>query len=190
MKTHVLVTGASGMLGAHIAVRLVKDGHVVHIFLRSKKHPMLSGLPVVEHHGDLENEGDVDVALRNCQLVFHVAGTVSYRNADKNRLYRSNVLGTRNVINAAVRNKIKRLVHTSSTAAVGWSKDPGTVLDESAEPDQEMKRTPYSWTKYLSEKENTLSIPKIEKQMRFLDPCLLFQQKIIELRFQIPLSPK
>lgn len=153
MGADVLVTGASGMLGAQLARRLLEEGRRVRLLLRSPRHPLLDGLSLQEESGKLEREADVERAMRGCRTVFHVAGLVSYRRADVDALHRANVIGTRNVVQAALRCGVERLVHTSSTAAVGWSETPDRVLDEAGIGDDELRRIPYAWTKRLGEEE-------------------------------------
>jgi dihydroflavonol-4-reductase len=153
VSADVLVTGASGMLGAHLARRLVAEGHRVRVLLRHERHPLLAGLPVVEHRGELEDEADVERAVRGCRFVFHAAGLVSYRRSDARALHAANVLGARHVARAALRAGVERLVHTSSTAALGWSADPTQVIDESGIADREIQRSPYAWSKLLGERE-------------------------------------
>jgi dihydroflavonol-4-reductase len=149
----VLVTGASGMLGAHLARRLVEAGHRVRILLRSPRHPLLEDLPLFELAGDLERPADVARAVAGCRVVFHVAGLVSYHAADADALHRSNVLATRNVVEAALAAGVERLVHTSSTAAVGWSESADRVLDEAGIGEEELRQIPYAWSKRLGEDE-------------------------------------
>lgn len=141
------------MLGAQLARRLVAEECRVRLLLRSPRHPLLEGLPLQEEVGDLERAPDVERATRGCRAVFHVAGLVSYRRADAEALYRSNVVATRNVVRAALRCGVERLVHTSSTAAVGWSASPDRVLDETGIGKDELRRIPYAWTKRLGEEE-------------------------------------
>lgn len=141
------------MLGAQLARRLVEEGSQVRLLLRSRPHPLLDGLPVQVQAGDLESPADVERATRGCQVVFHAAGLVSHRRADRAALYRSNVLATRHVIQAAGECGVERLVYTSSTAAVGWSAQPERILDETGIGDDELRRVPYAWTKRLGEDE-------------------------------------
>jgi dihydroflavonol-4-reductase len=153
VKPVVLVTGGSGLLGAHLARRLVEEGHTVRLLLRGRPHPLLEGLPIAERRGELERPEDVERAVEGCSIVFHAAGLVSYRRADADALYRSNVTVTRNVVRAALRARISRLVHTSSTAAVGWSATPDRPIDEEAAASDDMRSIPYAWTKRLGEEE-------------------------------------
>jgi dihydroflavonol-4-reductase len=79
---------------------------------------------------------------------------VSYRKADAERMYEANVIGTRNVLSAAMEAGVERVVHTSSTAAVGLSDGP-VVLDEDARFDPRFRDVPYMWMKHLAEVECT-----------------------------------
>lgn len=90
--------------------------------------------------------------MSGCPRVFHVAGFVSYRRRDAERLYQSNVVGTHNVLGAALEAGVERVVHTSSTAAVGLSDEPN-VLDESAPFGARFRAIPYMWMKHLAEVE-------------------------------------
>ncbi len=139
------------MLGANLTLRLVKDGYSVRILTRSARHPMVEGLPITEHRGDLENEDDINAAMDGCRFVFHAAGFISQKRSDKDAMFRSNVTAARNIVQACLAHNVERLVHTSSTAAVGWSRKPESVLNEDSPIPDELKRVPYAWTKKLAE---------------------------------------
>jgi dihydroflavonol-4-reductase len=87
-------------------------------------------LPVSFVVGDLGNEASLDEACRGMDWVFHAAGVISYNPRKADLMYRTNVLGTRAVAEAALRQNVKRLVYTSSTAAIGVSTDPATPMTE------------------------------------------------------------
>jgi dihydroflavonol-4-reductase len=78
---------------------------------------------------------------------------VSYLPRDRDRLHKTNVLGTRNLLTAAARAGVERVVHVSSTAAVGMSAHPHQVLDEAAPFDPRFAADPYMWSKHLAEEE-------------------------------------
>lgn len=150
---NVFVTGGTGMVGANLARQLVAQGHCVRLLLRQRRHPFLAELPYESVPGDLDDVRALTRGMSGCRHVYHVAGLVSYRPRDRARLYETNVAGTRNVLAAAAGAGVERVLHTSSTAAVGMSRRPHDVLDESASFDRRFEADPYMWTKHLAEEE-------------------------------------
>jgi dihydroflavonol-4-reductase len=116
----VLVTGASGFVGGHLARRLVDRGADVRI-LRREASPVghLQDLALEHHVGDIRDADAVRRAVSGCDLVFHVAGAISYWSGDWDWMNAVNVTGTENVIEACLDADIGRLVHTSSVATLG-----------------------------------------------------------------------
>jgi dihydroflavonol-4-reductase len=126
----ILVTGASGFIGQNLVGRLLDLGHRVRSIGRSSSLPKhLAALNIEHHPCDITNPEQVDAAVSGCELVFHLAGLVSYRNSDRVRQYAVNVLGTRNVMQACLKSKIKRVIHASSIAALGIP-EPGELGSE------------------------------------------------------------
>jgi len=113
----VLVTGASGFLGWHVARLLLERGHTVRALVRgSSRAP---GLDVECVPGDLRDAASVESAASGCGLVFHVAADYRLWAADPGELYRSNVDGTRNVMEAAKKAGVERVVYTSTVGCIG-----------------------------------------------------------------------
>lgn len=154
----ILVTGASGMLGQRLVHQLVEDGEEVRVMLRPHGRSFPS-LPVHVVHGDVHEPADVAAAVSGCSQVFHTAGVVSYSPTDAERAYRTNVIGTRNVLRASMEAGVDRVVHTSSTAAVGLTDEP-RCLDEKEPFDPRLRRVAYMWTKHLAEVEVADAIAK------------------------------
>ena len=125
----VLVTGATGLVGSHVARLLVRRGDRVRVTTRGRsKLDNLAGLDVEPVRADILDRRALRRALRGVERVFHVAGLTSLR-ASPAELARINVQGTRVVLEEALRAGVQRAVVTSSVAAIGpapW----GSTADE------------------------------------------------------------
>ncbi len=146
-KETVLVTGGGGFLGKAIVKKLLTKGFLVKSFSR-KYYPELEKLGVVQTQGDLVHSDQVNKACKGCDLVFHVAAKPGLWGT-RNEFYSVNVTGTENIINACKKNKISRLIYTSSPSVVFDGKDMEGV-DESV-PYPEKFEGYYSETKAIAE---------------------------------------
>ena len=129
----VLVTGATGFLGRHLVRSLIEKGFRVHILAR--KSSDLSSLPVDRikvHYGDITDRLALLQACENKDIVYHLAGFIAYKRADRNMMEKINVEGTANVIDACITNKVEKLLHLSSVVTVGASFTPEPI-DENFE---------------------------------------------------------
>ena len=138
MKPAVLVTGATGFLGAALARELASRGHAVHALVRPRSdRAALAGVDVRWHAGDLEDmaslERAVDAvcALAERPWIAHSAAVISYRSRDAELQRRVNVEGTRALLDVCARHPVGRVLHISSVVAVGHAR-PGELLDEDA----------------------------------------------------------
>lgn len=124
-----LVTGATGFVGSRVARALLAAGWQVRALVRpSSTQSNLRGLSVETVTGDLTDAASLDRAVAGCQALLHVAADYRLGSSRPQELYRSNVDGTRNILQAAVRAGVQRIVHTSSVATIGLPADgsPGT----------------------------------------------------------------
>jgi dihydroflavonol-4-reductase len=112
-----LVTGASGFLGWHVARLLVERGHRVRALVRPSSK--VRELDIESVAGDLRDAASIERAIAGCSLVFHVAADYRLWAADESELYRSNVDGTRNVLQAARHAAVDRVVYTSTVGCIG-----------------------------------------------------------------------
>jgi dihydroflavonol-4-reductase len=142
-----LVTGASGFLGWHVARLLLERGRRVRALVRPGSR--VEGLDVETVTGDLRDAASLDRAAAGCGLVFHVAADYRLWAKDPGDLYRSNIDGTRNLLQAAQRAGVERVVYTSTVGCIGVPHDgigdensPVTVKDMSGD---------YKRSKFLAE---------------------------------------
>ena len=129
-KQTILVTGATGFTGGALARALASDGHTVRAFVRPA-HPMtgLAKTDIQSFLGDLTDPVSVDRAVEGVDVVYHIAA--AYRESlPDSALYAANVIGTKNVLEAAKRHGVKRVVHCSTVGVHGHIDHP--PADESA----------------------------------------------------------
>src|SRR5579862_1158442 len=143
-----LVTGASGFLGWHVARLLVEHGHRVRALVRPASR--IRELDVEPAVGDLRDPDSVRHAVEGCGMVFHVAADYRLWAADTNELYRSNVDGTRNVLQAAQEAGVDRVVYTSTVGCIGVPPD-GQGDEDRPVTIEEMKGA-YKRSKFLAER--------------------------------------
>ena len=129
MKT--FITGATGFVGSAVLRRLLKEGHTVVALVRATSDKSnVVGLPVEVVIGDLTDPDSFAAALAGCDCVFHVAADYRLWVPKPPEMYESNVTGTRNLMLAALKAGVKRIVYTSSVATLGLNSD-GMPADES-----------------------------------------------------------
>lgn len=154
----VLVTGGSGHVGANLVRRLLAEGHEVRcLVLPGTNNAGLQGLDVELFEGDVRDAKQMLEATRGCTRVFHVAAKISILNAsagEQREIFEINVLGTRNVMRAALENGVSRAVLTGSFSATGYDQD-----DPSRPSNEDMpfwpfgNAMPYAHSKALAEHE-------------------------------------
>jgi dihydroflavonol-4-reductase len=150
---NVLVTGGSGFLGSNLAAALLKEGCSVRILRRAGSDLRALGSLQVEHViGEVRDIDSLHRAINGCDTVFHTAAIISYWKQERHLMHEVNVLGTRNVAQACLENGVRRLVHTSSTAAVGFPENNSTA-DETNRFNWESYDVGYRNSKHYAEKE-------------------------------------
>jgi dihydroflavonol-4-reductase len=117
------ITGATGFLGSHVARVLAEQGAELRLLVRPTSDLRnLDGLNADRVVGDLRDAASIEKALSGCDVVFHVAADYRLwvRGRDSNEMYRSNVEGTRSLLEAARKQRVRRVVYTSSVATMGF----------------------------------------------------------------------
>jgi dihydroflavonol-4-reductase len=147
----VCVTGGTGFVGSYLVRCLSEAGHQVRVLHRpNSKLTALEGLQYESVLGDVTDEASMQKAFAGVDWVFHAAAVAHYWRADTNYMFEVNVEGTRKVLNAARSQKVKRVIFTSSAAAVGLPSDK-TPSDEIALFNLPPQKFPYGYSKVQAE---------------------------------------
>ena len=162
----ILVTGGTGMIGAHLLYKLVKDNSQIRAIKRKSSdlsivkrifsyfeenyEPLFAKIEWTE--ADILDHESVLKAMEGIELVYHSAAMVSFNTADRDKMLHANIKGTQNVVNAAMVSDVKKLCHVSSTSALGDAIN-GEPLTEETFRNPKGEHSGYSISKYLSELE-------------------------------------
>jgi nucleoside-diphosphate-sugar epimerase len=150
-QTKVCVTGATGFIGRKLCLELAGKGFRVHALCRDTNHAL-----VVKHDnitlfkGDILDKQSLNAAMEGCEQIYHTAALAKMWCPDTNDFYTVNVMGTRNVLEAARACHVKKVVYTSTCGVWGPSINHPIV-----ETDPRTTGFPihYERTKYLAELE-------------------------------------
>ncbi len=162
----ILVTGGTGMLGAHLLLELARSGENLRALKRQHSNIQIVKKIFGYYASDAENlfakiewfDGDIldfdDVfnAMEGVEYVYHAAAIVSFQPSEKRRMIEQNIKGTANVVNAALERKIKKLCHVSSISALGTAEN-GDAVDENSDRKAWKNYSGYSISKFDSELE-------------------------------------
>ncbi len=161
-----LVTGGTGFIGSHVVRKLLLEKVPVRCLLRTtSKRSNLDGLAVEYVFGDLLDPASLELALRDCDSLFHVAADYRLWTRDPEAMDRVNVEGTRQLFLAAQKAGMKKIVYTSSVAAIGRpspqtlslkgegkrSVGEGLSGDETMDPTLDQLVGPYKKSKFKSD---------------------------------------
>ena len=161
----ILVTGATGLVGSHLLVKLLQKNEEVKALFRSEKQIEKVKNVFAFHHqtalfdkinwvkGDITDIPSLEIAFENITHVYHCAALISFDPSDEDELRKINIEGTANVVNCCIDFGIKKLCHVSSIAALGNPKEHETTITEETEWNPEELHSDYAITKYGAEME-------------------------------------
>lgn len=164
ISSKILVTGANGLVGSAIARRFVEEGYHVLAFCRAESDLSLikdikSKIELIE--GDVLDIVALEKAISQANYVIHTAAVVSFAPKDRTRMFKVNVEGTANVVNACLATNIKKLLFISSVAAIGrpatllknQKHSEGIRLNEEQKWEESPLNSNYAKSKFLAENE-------------------------------------
>jgi dihydroflavonol-4-reductase len=145
------LTGATGFVGSHVARALAEQGADLRLLVRAN-----SNTKNIDHvkadlvTGDLRDPASLEKGIAGCEVVFHVAADYRLWVRDPEEMYRANVEGTRAILEAARKNRVRRVVYTSSVATMGFTSN-GHSADENSPVSLENMIGPYKRSKFMAE---------------------------------------
>ena len=160
-----LITGATGLVGSHLTLRLVENGEAVRALYRNQegleKTKSLFSLynkselfPKIEWiQGDITDISSLEMAFDAIENVYHCAAIISFDPNEENAIRKINIEGTANIVNFSIANGIKKLCYISSIAALGDKKLGEATISETNEWNPEKAHSDYAISKYGAEME-------------------------------------
>lgn len=161
----ILVTGGTGLVGAHLLLHLVENEEAIRAIYRKtnaiEKTKSLFKLYQKEHlfsrinwvHADVIDVSSLAIAFKNIDYVYHCAGLISYNPNKEDLLRKVNIEGTANIVNFCVEYQIKKMCHVSSIAALGNLMSNEKQITEATEWNPEVEHSDYAISKYGAEME-------------------------------------
>ena len=146
----ILVTGATGHIGNVLVKRLISEGERVRVFIpKNENISPISDLDVEILRGDIRNLSDVNKSVSKIDTVFHLAGIISITHGKEKMMYDINVGGTQNIVKACLKNRVKRLIYTSSIHAFP-DLPKNKIIDENVKIDPNKAIGEYGKSKALA----------------------------------------
>lgn len=146
----IFITGATGLLGSDLIKKLSQKVINIKALYRSKVPFANSNIEWIK--GDLFDAVLLEEMLNNVDEVYHCAAKVSFNPKEKKLLFKTNVEGTANIVNACINAGVKKLLHVSSVSALGRIRE-NTTINEAMQWSEETSNSIYGKSKYLAEME-------------------------------------
>jgi dihydroflavonol-4-reductase len=145
------VTGATGFVGSHVARALTELGADLRVLVRANRNlKNIQDLKADLVIGDLRDPASLEKGIAGCDVVFHVAADYRLWVRDPAEMYHANVEGTRAILEAARKNRVRRVVYTSSVATMGFTRN-GHPADENSPVSLDNMIGPYKRSKFMAE---------------------------------------
>ena len=148
---NILVTGAAGLVGSEVTKQLLNEGYLVTALYHSNPititHPNL-----IIKQCDILDTSLLEEIMQGVTHVYHCAALISFEPKDKDKLFKINIEGTENVVNACISANIEKLIHVSSVSALGRIRNE-EVVTEQMNWTEETSNSNYGKSKYLGELE-------------------------------------
>ncbi|MFI3330902.1 MAG: NAD-dependent epimerase/dehydratase family protein [Rikenellaceae bacterium] len=149
-RARIAVTGASGFLAAYLIQELKNKGFEnLVLFTRDKSRVSIKGFDIVEV--EMTNPVELAEALRGVEVVFHTAAVVSFSDKDADKIIEENVDITSHLVDAALKVGVKKIIHTSSIAALGGMREGKIYIDEQSLLTDFKNTSAYGQSKFLCE---------------------------------------
>ena len=161
----ILVTGGTGLVGAHLLLHLLENEENVRAIYRNveninktkvlfslyKKEALFEKIEWIQ--ADIIDVPSLKIAFENVEYVYHCAALISFDPKDEDLLRKINIEGTANIVNFCVANAVKKLCFLSSISALGDLKENEKIITEEAEWNPEKQHSDYAISKYGAEME-------------------------------------
>ena len=149
---YILVTGGAGLIGTALIAALLKKGKTVKAIYNKTALPHFDHPDFSQQHCDILDVIALEEVMQGVTNIYHCAGLVSFHKKDEQRLYKINVEGTANVVNAALNAGVKKMLHVSSVAALGRIRED-EAIHEKMNWTPQTSNSKYGESKYLGEME-------------------------------------
>lgn len=148
----VLVTGGSGLLGKELITQLLTQGKQVRAIYNKTPLPQFSAGTIEQMQCNILDVVGLEEAIKDIEQVYHCAAVVTFNPKKKMEMFKINIEGTANVVNAALDAGVKKMVYVSSVAALGRIRED-TIINENMNWTEETSNSSYGQSKYLAELE-------------------------------------
>jgi len=146
----ILVTGGTGFLGTHLVPKLIAEGHSVRLIGRTKPGGALAAAEFIA--ADLKDREAVRAALQDMEVVYHLAGLVSFRPRDARAMFELHVDATRELLRDVREAGVKRLILGSTSGTIAVSRDERLGVETDDYPITVVGKWPYYLSKIYEEK--------------------------------------